>query len=71
MKCRICGVEYSDKVLRIHEPLCQKPIKVATIVADELTEEQLRALAKDKGVRSWHNKAIDKIKTELAEMSVI
>lgn len=23
MKCRFCGIELSDKVLRIHEPLCK------------------------------------------------
>ncbi len=31
MKCRICGVEYSDRVLKIHETICKgKPAKIET-----------------------------------------
>ncbi len=31
MKCRICGVDYSDRVLKIHETICKgKPAKIET-----------------------------------------
>lgn len=33
---------------------------------DELSDEQVRQLAKEYGIKSWHNKAIDKLKDELA-----
>ena len=31
----------------------------------ELTDEQIRLLAKDKGIKSWHTKAIKTLKGEL------
>lgn len=34
-------------------------------VKEELTEEQLRKLAKDQGVKSWHTKSIKTLKGEL------
>lgn len=32
---------------------------------DELDDEQVRQLAKEYGIKSWHNKSIDKLKEEL------
>lgn len=40
-----------------------KPQKVETPV--EYTEEQIRAMAKDKGIKSWHTKSIKTLKGEL------
>jgi len=33
----------------------------------EKTEEEIRALAKEKGIKSWHIKSIDKLMAELKE----
>lgn len=35
---------------------------------DIMSEDELRKLAKEKGIKSWHNKKIDKIKKELEEI---
>jgi len=56
MKCIFCGAEYSEKVLRIHQLQCK---------SKEMTEEELRQLAKDNKIKSWHNKSIDTLKKEL------
>lgn len=32
---------------------------------EEMSEEEIRALAKEKGVTNWHNKKLDNIKAEL------
>lgn len=32
---------------------------------DEYTEEELREMAKEKGIKSWHVKSIEKLKSEL------
>lgn len=41
-----------------------------TVIEDlsEPTEEQIRALAKEKGIKNWHNKKIANIITELKEV---
>lgn len=32
-----------------------------------LDDKEIRELAKDKGIKHWHNKSIDRLKTELSE----
>jgi hypothetical protein len=56
MKCIYCGVEYSDKIIDIHMKDCQK---------SEQSEDEIRQLAKAKGIKSWHVKSIETLKEEL------
>jgi hypothetical protein len=62
MKCNYCGKEYSDKIIDIHTAHCKE------LSEKELTEEEIRKLAKKQGIKSWHVKAIDTLKEELSEM---
>ena len=74
MKCPKCGVEYSDKVWRIHKGICKGTVEETVDNVDnteKLTEEELRQLAKDNNIKSWHVKGLDKIKEELKELEVI
>lgn len=51
---------------------CEDATEVlAEKVVDILSDDDLRALAKDKGIRSWHNKKIENIKKELEEMEAL
>lgn len=37
------------------------------IVIDELSDDEIRVLAKEKGIKNWYNKGIDKLKREIDE----
>jgi len=58
MKCLKCNQEYSPKVLRIHERTCSV----------DVSDDDIRQLAKEKGIKSWHNKKIENIKKELGDV---
>lgn len=84
MICKYCNKDYSSDVIGIHEDWCEgehiqrlisKHVEamkesepVFEIIVDEMTEEQLREKAKACGVKSWHNKSIEKIKEELEQL---
>lgn len=80
MLCKNCGKDWSDKVYPIHVKIC-KPVEQeqegeATMNAPETNlenhdEESLRALAKENDVKSWHNKKLDSIISELKEKGVL
>ena len=56
------------KALSVHfstVPLNQSEEHQEIELSEELTEEQLRVLAKEKGIKSWHVKSIEKLKEEL------
>ncbi len=59
MKCIKCGIELSEKVLRIHQKVCT------------VGKLDIRQLAKENKIKSWHNKSLEKIESELKEMGVI
>ena len=66
MKCSKCNKEYSPKVLRIHERTCS--VDVIKSVDVITSEDNIRQLAKEKGIKSWHNKKIENIKKELGDI---
>lgn len=35
------------------------------VTEKEITEEELRAMAKEKGIRNWHNMTVDNLKVKL------
>lgn len=76
MICTKCGVEYSDKVYRIHKNICKgKDVveeheeleqETEELQAElEESEDAIRAKAKEAGIKSWHLKSIDTLKEEL------
>ena len=64
MKCSKCGRDYPRKILKIHEPLCEG-VKHDPRDFSDMSEYELRAEAKKQGIRSWHNKKLENIITEL------
>lgn len=80
MKCQTCGVEYSDKVYKIHKKICKgKEVETveneAEVVLEEETEtltlEQLREIAKEHEVPSYWVKGEETLIKELKELEVI
>jgi len=82
-KCNICGLSFSDKVYPIHRERCKKlnsskPKKVEKIEKTEKidrekaekidSEKAIRDKAKKLGIKSYHNKKIDNLKKEIAEI---
>lgn len=77
MICPKCGVEYSDKVCKIHISNC-KGVEVvenheelkeqAEELQEEIeeSEEEIRAKAKELKIKSWHVKSIERLKEEMA-----
>ena len=46
MKCEKCGVELSDKVWRIHQPLCMAKKELKPVKSDMTKPEVIEALRK-------------------------
>lgn len=68
MKCPKCGVEYSDKVCKIHKLSCKGNSEE---LKKEYTVEQLRELAKENGVKTYWKKSEEKLIDELRGKGVI
>ena len=65
-KCLFCNVEMSDKVLRIHQLQCKELKKdIKPKKEKKLTDTEIRQMAKEKELKSWHLKAISTLKEEL------
>ena len=65
MICPKCNIEYSDKVYRLHVKDCN--VKKVVNKKEIKEEDDVRQLAKAKGIKSWHVKTIDKLKAEISE----
>jgi hypothetical protein len=70
---RLDALETSgESVIADDSPVTETAVDAAPVADDpvdpEPTDDQIREQAKDKGIKSWHVKAIDTLKTELAEL---
>ena len=60
------GADAEKQEITNNEPEPEPEAEGEEVDLDELSDDEVRALAKEYGIKSYHNKAIDKLKDELA-----
>lgn len=68
MKCEKCGIEFSDKVYRLHAKSCDNMVEEIEELKKEYTVEQLREIAKNKKIKQWWLKSEETLIEELKEV---
>ena len=57
---------YQEAVEEVIEEAIEVPVEIdGLLIISEMSDEEIRLLAKARGIKSWHNKGIDKLKAEL------
>jgi hypothetical protein len=66
-----CEGEQMQKLISKHvESMKEETPTFEIVLLDSMTDEEIREKAKLCGIKSWHNKSIEKIKEELSARGV-